>query len=73
MNTKQYILSKCNNFSTEQNLIILQCIKDLNIKTYECSDGTRINLDILSQKILIEIENKIKEIDKPISKTYQIE
>ena len=73
MNTKQYILSKCNNFSTEQNLIILQCIKDLNIKTCESSDGTRINLDILPKKDLTEIENKIKEIDKPISKAYQIE
>ena len=73
MNTKKYILKKSECFSTEQNLIILQCIKDLNIKTCECSDGTRINLDILSKKDLTEIENKIKEIDKPISKTYQIE
>ena len=73
MNTKQYILSKCNNFSTEQNLIILQCIKDLNIRTHEAHDGTRINLDILPKKDLAEIENKVKEIDKPISKTYQIE
>ena len=73
MNTKQYILSKCNNFSTEQNLIILQCIKNLNIRTHEAPDGTRINLDILSQKDLAEIESKVKEIDKPISKAYQIE
>ena len=73
MNTKQYILKKCDNFTTEQNLIILQCIKDLNIKIRECLDGTRINLDILSQKDLAESENKVKEIDKPISKTYQIE
>ena len=73
MNTKQYILSKCYNFTTEQNLIILQCIKDLGIRTHEAPDGTRINFDILSKKNLAEIENKIKEIDKPISKAYQIE
>ena len=73
MNTKQYILKKSECFSTEQNLIILQYIKDLNIKTHEGLDGTRINLGILSKKDLTKIENKIKEIDKPISKTYQIE
>ena len=73
MNTKQYILSKCDCFSKSQNLIILQYIKDLNIKIHEAPDGCRINLDILSDQYLTKIENKIKDIDEPISKTYQIE
>ena len=73
MNTKEYILSKCNSFSISQNLTILKFLQDMNAKIHECSDGTRINLDTLSTKDLTKLKLKVKEIDKPISEKYQIE
>ena len=73
MNTKEYILSKCNSFSISQNLTILKFLQDSNAKIHECSDGTRINLDTLSAKDLTKLKLKVKELDKPISEKYQIE
>ena len=44
---KQYIMKKCQEFSKEQNLLVLKFLTDMSVKISENADGCRINLDKL--------------------------
>ena len=70
---KDVILKRCSTFTRTQNLEVLKCLQEMDVKICECNDGSRINLDKLTRKQLISLKKKIKAIDVPIDPKYQIE
>ena len=70
---KRYVMAKSSTFTRAQNLEVLKCLQEMDVKICECNDGSRINLDKLTRKQLISLKKKIKAIDVPIDPKYQIE
>ena len=67
------IVKKCNGFTRDQNKLVLQFLKEMNIYICECADGVRVNLDILSKKQMASLTKKIEEIDEPLEPIFLIQ
>jgi hypothetical protein len=65
-------MSKCSNYTRQQNAAILKYLIELGVKVSESADGTRINLDKLTDQQIAGLKSKIDEIDVPIDPIYQI-
>jgi hypothetical protein len=72
MSDKIYIMNKCDNFTRQQNITILKFLIELNVKISQSADGSRINLDTLTDKQVEGLKSKINELDVPIDPIYQI-
>ena len=70
---KRYIIKKCEGFTQQQNISILQFLVELNAKISEASDGSRINLDKLSAAQLAKLKRKVKEVDTPVETKFRID
>jgi hypothetical protein len=73
MSSKHYVMAKCSTFTRTQNLEVLKCLQEMDVKICECSDGSRINLDTLTRKQLTSLKKKVDSVDVPIDPKYQIE
>jgi len=72
MSDKVYIMKKCDNFTRQQNITILKFLIEINAKISQSADGSRINLDTLTDQQIAGLKSKINEIDVPIDPIYQI-
>jgi len=72
MSDKIYIMEKCDNFTRQQNIAILKYLIELNVKISQSADGSRINLDMLTDQQIADLKSKVDEIYLPIDPIYQI-
>ena len=73
MSDKQHIIRKCEKqFSKQQNLTILQLLKEMNATVVECADGCRANLDALSAEEVKGLKRKVDSIVSELPDKYRI-
>ena len=73
MSNKTYIMSMCAKFTKDQNLKVLKCIQDMDIKISEACDGSRIRLDRLTKKQLAILKKAVTKSECPNPAEHQIE
>jgi hypothetical protein len=73
MSDKEYVIRKCEKqFSKQQNLTILELLREMNATVVECADGSRVNLDALSAIQITRLKRKADTIVSELPDKYRI-
>ena len=73
MSDKQYVIRKCEKqFNKQQNLTILELLREMNANVVECADGSRVNLDALSAIQITRLKRKADTIVSELPNKHRI-
>ena len=71
---KRIIIQKCATLSFDNRLSVLRHLSDgVDCRLCEASDGTRVNLDLLSSTFLLGLHDYVDDLSRELPAEYRIE
>jgi hypothetical protein len=71
---KRIIMQKCATLSFDHRLSVLRHLSDVvDCRLCEASDGTRVNLDLLSSAFLLDLHDYVDDLSRELPAEYRIE